>query len=98
MPNQKKYLEALPPEQSVQVIKIEKTAAEIILKDIQKSDPDLYKSLVVKNELLSSSELNSATVSKEIQTAPSQLPKSKKLQNELQELDNGIYEKYFKQE
>lgn len=75
--------------------KLESKAVETTLKDIKKYDPKLFAKLetqTVKN----TNELNASAVETLIKEAPKAPKKRKPFKSELDDLENGAYEKYFK--
>lgn len=93
-----KELKEAPKAVQAEIQKTETLALKNTLQSIKIEDPQLYKRLesVPAKDV---SELNVAAVGKALETAPRVTPpeiKRKKLQEELNDLDEDIYKKYFK--
>jgi hypothetical protein len=87
----------LPSKVAEEIKKAELTATAAVLEDIKAVDPNLHAKLTTQNAtgFSNASELNSAVVGEQIQKAPGEAPKQKKLQKEFKDFDEKIYKKYF---
>ena len=86
-----------PKEAPAAVAQLEKKAVETALKDIKTYDPQLYAQLESKKPA-STDEINGAVVQERIKEAPHAPAQHKPYKSEVDDLDQGAYEKYFKQE
>ena len=77
---------------------LEKKAAETALKDVQKTDPELYAQLAVRGQEIRSEHIQEQVVTRLLKTAPLAPAKRKPFRSELDDLEQGTYQKYFKQE
>jgi hypothetical protein len=77
------------------VKKLEEKAVQTTLKDIKQADPQLYAKLQTA-PIKSTEELNAQAVHTLMQTAPKAPEKRKPYKSELEDLESGAYEKYFK--
>ncbi len=76
---------------------LQKKASETTLKDIQKSDKELYSALEKQgNQLLNLDQVNQASLQNLLKVAPKAPPKRKPYKSELEDIDDGAYERYFK--
>lgn len=78
------------------VLELEKKAVQTTLNDIKKADPEMYETLKAK-PIASVNELNVQTVQKLAKTAPVAPKNRKPYLSELDDLEKGAYQKYFKQ-
>lgn len=85
---------------SEQIEHLEKTAVEMTLKDIRTNDPKLYEALQKKPELklaeMTIADLNAAAVQNLLKDAPKAPQKRKPYKSELDDIEEGAYQKYFK--
>lgn len=78
---------------------LEKQATKTTLKDIERSDPKLFASLQKQNQgmtNLSPNDLNRAAMQTLFKEAPIRPEKAKPGRSELEQVEKGAYEKYFK--
>jgi hypothetical protein len=80
---------------SPELSKLEKKAVETTLKDIKAYDPKLYAQLEAKKPA-STDEINRSAVQVLIQEAPHAPAQRKPYKSEVDNLEQGAYEKYFK--
>ena len=78
-----------------QLKKLEAKAGEATMRDIQKTDPKLYEE-VKRQGIASADALNEKVIQKVAVTAPSAPEKRKPYMSELEDLENGAYDHYFK--
>jgi len=86
---------ALTDEVSKKVEQLETKAVETTLKDIKKSDPKLFAQIQDK-PIKTTEELNAKAVDNLMKNAPKAPAKRKPYKSELEDLESGAYEKYFK--
>jgi hypothetical protein len=85
------------PELSKRIENLEKKAVETTLKDIKTSDPKLFAALEKQNKAaLKLEDLNRSAVQQLFKDAPPAPEKRKPKKTEMENLENGAYEKYFK--
>ena len=85
----------IQPEVKEVLQKLEAKAVETTLKDIKTYDPALYAKLETE-KLKRLDQVNTQAVENLLKTAPKAPPRRKPFQSELEDLDQGAYEKYFK--
>ena len=85
-----------PPD--AKIAQLETQASQTILRDIQKTDPTLYAALNDKNQKngISIDDLNRAAMQTLFKEAPAAPVKGKPGQRELEKLEEGAYDKYFR--
>ncbi|OFZ01754.1 MAG: hypothetical protein A2Z97_07470 [Bdellovibrionales bacterium GWB1_52_6] len=86
---------ALSQEMKTQLASLEKKAIKTTLTDIKTYDPKLYAKLDTAN-IKTADQIHVQTVKTLIQTAPKAAEKRKPFKSELDNLEQGAYEKYFK--
>lgn len=79
-----------------QVDQLEAKAVETTLQDIKTHDPKLYAQISVDKKL-TADQANELGVEQMAKTAPSAPSKRKPYKSEIEDLENGAYEKYFKE-
>lgn len=77
------------------VQELEAKAVKTTLNDIKQTDPKLYAQIQAK-PVQSTEELHQRTVQNLLQTAPKAPAKRKPYKSELEDLEQGAYERYFK--
>lgn len=90
--------EAQTAEAQKKIEELEKKAVENSITDIKTHDPKLYAQLQDKGltNLKSANDVNAQTVQEVIKAAPKAPEKRKPFRSELEDLEQGAYEKYFK--
>jgi hypothetical protein len=76
--------------------KLEAAAKETVLEDIKTYNPEEFKKLEAKKENIDVTEINTTVVSKLFKEAPSEPEKAKFSEDDFEDLDDDIYNKYFK--
>lgn len=76
--------------------KLEAAAKETVLEDIKTYNPEEYKKLEAKKGSIDIAEINTTVVSKLFKEAPSEPEKAKFNEEDFEDLDDDIYNKYFK--
>jgi len=85
------------PEVAKKIEQLEKKAVETTLQDIKKVDEKLYQELAAKKDIIKSTDdLNKTAVAKLAETAPKAPEKRKPYRSELEDLEAGAYDRYFK--
>jgi hypothetical protein len=82
-------------EASPEVAKLEKAAVATTMKDIKVYDPKLYEK-IQEQKLTSTDDINGQVVATLIKEAPKAPEKRKPYKSEIDNLEQGAYEKYFK--
>lgn len=85
----------VPTEIKEKIQKLESKAVETTLKDIKAYDPKLYAQIQAQ-AVQSTDQLNQRAVEVLLKDAPKAPSKRKPFRSELEDLENGAYEKYFK--
>ena len=85
----------LPSEIASKMQVLEKKAVDTTLNDIKTYDPKLYAKLNATN-YKTADEIHAKTVEVLMETAPKAPPRRKPYKSELENLEQGAYEKYFK--
>jgi hypothetical protein len=91
---------ASAPETQKTVEVLEQKATATVLKDIQTHDKKLYATLEKQSEgdlKITVDKINQAAIANLIKEAPKAPPKRKPYQSEMEDIEDGAYEKYFKQ-
>lgn len=89
---------AVSAEIDQKVAALETKAAETALQDIAKTEPELYAKMQATGKSMSPQEIHQQTVDHLLKTAPVAPPKRKPFRSELDDLEQGTYQKYFKQD
>lgn len=85
----------MPKEVAQQIEKLETQAVKTTLQDVKQHDPQLYAKLETQ-QIKSTDMIHTTTVETLLQVAPKAPTKRKPSISELENLDEGAYEKYFK--
>ena len=92
---QEKAKVAAAPEVAQKLAALEKVATATTLNDIKTHDPKMYAALTSTSPA-SVDALNAQAVQKQLETAPKAPSKRKPYRSELEDLEGGAYDKYFK--
>jgi hypothetical protein len=87
---------AANPELARNLETLEKKAVETTLKDIKTHDPKLYAKLQTQT-ITDVAQINTQVVETAVKAAPKAPPKRKPYKSELEDLEEGAYERYFKE-
>ena len=91
----KEIVASLPTNLQKDLVVLEEKAKENSLKEIKKYDPAQYEQ-IKKEAPKSVDELNTAVVSKLYVEAPAEKPKQKASKKDFEDIDEDVYNKYFK--
>jgi hypothetical protein len=89
-------LAALEPEVKTEVENLEKQSVEATLEDIQKNDPATYEAIKGKTkEFADADQIHAATLKRSFEEAPVENKINKPSAEELKDLNQDVYKKYF---
>jgi hypothetical protein len=86
-----------PPEVTQQIEKLEQKAVETTIKDIKTHDPQLYAQIEKqKGDLKTADAVNATAIQQIAKEAPKAPESHKPYKAEMENLENGSYDRYFK--